>query len=139
MIRVRAGLSFGLAEATGQGHCGLPVAELTRSTSELIEVGAGLIGDALQLELQDGELVADTVDGEACVFLAGLYRSEQAIARAAAPAVPGPPALAGDRRGARDPLGGGQDGAGPGTEPAGGADPGGGRQRAGDHRRPRRG
>jgi len=80
MIRVRAGLSFGLAEATGQGHCGLPVAELTRATSELIEVGAGLIGDALQLELQDGELVADTVDGEACVFLAGLYRSEQAIA-----------------------------------------------------------
>jgi exodeoxyribonuclease V alpha subunit len=80
MIRVRAGLSFGLAEATGQGHCGLPVAELTHSTSELIEVGAGLIGDALQLELQDGELVADTVDGEACVFLAGLYRSEQTIA-----------------------------------------------------------
>jgi len=80
MIRVRAGLSFGLAEATGQGHCGLPVAELTRSTSDLIEVGAGLIGDALRLELGDGELVADTVDGEACVFLAGLYRSEQAIA-----------------------------------------------------------
>ena len=26
MIRVRAGLSFGLAEATGQGHCDLPVA-----------------------------------------------------------------------------------------------------------------
>ena len=80
MIRVRAGLSFGLAEATGQGHCGLPVAELTRATAELIEVGAGLIGEALGLELQDGELVADTVDGEACVFLAGLYRSEQAIA-----------------------------------------------------------
>jgi len=67
MIRVRAGLSFGLAEATGQGHCGLPVA-------------AGLIEEALGLELRDGELVADTVGGEACVFLAGLYRSEQAIA-----------------------------------------------------------
>jgi len=80
MIRVRAGLSFGLAEATGQGHCGLPVAELARSTSELIEVEAGLIEAALTLELQSGELVADTVDGEACVFLAGLYRSEQAIA-----------------------------------------------------------
>jgi len=80
MIRVRAGLSFGLAEATGQGHCGLPVAELTRSTAELIEVEAGLIEVALGLELQDGELMADTVDGEPCVFLAGLYRSEQAIA-----------------------------------------------------------
>jgi len=80
MIRVRAGLSFGLAEATGQGHCGLPVAELTRSTAELIEVEAGLIETALALELRDGELMADTVDGEPCVFLAGLYRSEQSIA-----------------------------------------------------------
>jgi len=80
MIRVRAGLSFGLAEATGQGHCGLPVAELTRATAELIEVGAGLIEAALGLELQDGELMADTVGDEPCVFLAGLYRSEQSIA-----------------------------------------------------------
>ena len=80
MIRVRAGLSFGLSEATGQGHCGLPVAELTRSTSELIEVELALIETALGLELRDGELVADTVDGEDCVFLAGLYHSEQAIA-----------------------------------------------------------
>jgi len=80
MIRVRAGLSFGLAEATGQGHCGLPVAELTRATSGLIEVEPGLIEAALGLELRDGDLVADTVDGEPCVFLAALYRSEQAIA-----------------------------------------------------------
>ncbi len=80
MIRVRAGLSFGLAEATGQGHCGLPVAGLVRATAELIEVEPGLIHTALGLELQDGELVADTVDAEPCVFLAGLYRSEQAIA-----------------------------------------------------------
>ncbi len=79
-IRVRAGLSFGLAEATGQGHCGLPVAELTRSTSALIEVEPLLIEAALRLELADGDLVADTVDGEACVFLAGLHRSEQLIA-----------------------------------------------------------
>src|SRR3954466_2668421 len=28
-IRVRAGISFALAEATGEGHCGLPVEELT--------------------------------------------------------------------------------------------------------------
>jgi exodeoxyribonuclease V alpha subunit len=80
MIRVRAGLSFGLSEATGDGHCGLPQAELTRSTAELIEVEDGLIETALALELQDGGLMADAVDGEPCVFLAGLYRSEQVIA-----------------------------------------------------------
>ncbi len=80
MTRVRAGLSFALAEATGNGHCGLPTGELTRMTAELIEVDAALIQTALGLELPEGELVADTVGGEPCVFLAGLYRAEQAIA-----------------------------------------------------------
>jgi exodeoxyribonuclease V alpha subunit len=80
MIRVRAGLSYGLSEAIGDGHCGLPVDELTRTTAELIEVDPGLIRQALDLELADGELVADTVDGAGCVFLAGLHRAEKAIA-----------------------------------------------------------
>jgi exodeoxyribonuclease V alpha subunit len=51
-----------------------------RSTAELIEVEEGLIDTAPAPEQQDGELMADTVDGLSCVFLAGLYRSEQAIA-----------------------------------------------------------
>ncbi|WP_426954559.1 SF1B family DNA helicase RecD2 [Muricoccus radiodurans] len=80
MIRVRAGISFALAEATGEGHCGLPVAELTAQTAALIEVPAALIETALELELAEGEVVADTLEGERCVFLAGLYRAEQAIA-----------------------------------------------------------
>ena len=80
MIRVRAGLSFALAEAMGEGHCGLPVDELTSLTERLIEVPPGLIEDALALELEAGALVADTVEGRRCVFLAGLYHAEQAIA-----------------------------------------------------------
>ena len=79
-IRLRAGLSFGLSEATGDGHCGLPVADLLKSTAALIEVRPELIRAALDLELRDGALVGDTVAGAPCVFLAGLYRSEQAIA-----------------------------------------------------------
>ena len=79
-IRVRAGISFALAEATGEGHCGLPVEELTTLAGKLLEVGAGLIEAALLLELDAGEVVADTLDGRRCVFLAGLYRAEQAIA-----------------------------------------------------------
>ena len=80
MIRLRAGLSFGLAEATSDGHCGLPVADLLKSTAALIEVRPELIAAALDLELRDGDLIADTVAGAPCVFLAGLYRSEQVIA-----------------------------------------------------------
>ena len=80
MIRVRAGISFALAEATGEGHCGLPVGELTALAGKLLEVAPELIETALTLELEAGEVVADTLEGERCVFLAGLYRAEQSIA-----------------------------------------------------------
>jgi exodeoxyribonuclease V alpha subunit len=80
MIRVRAGISFALAEAMDEGHCGLPVDELTTLTEKLIEVPAPLIVSALALELEAGEVVADTVMDRDCVFLAGLYRAEQVIA-----------------------------------------------------------
>ena len=80
MIRVRAGVSYALAEAMDEGHCGLPVEELTTLTVRLIEVPPALIDTALALELDSGALVADTVAGRACVFLAALYRAEQVIA-----------------------------------------------------------
>ena len=79
-IRVRAGISFALAEASGQGHCGLPVEELITLAGKLLEVPAELIETALKLELDAGEVVADTLEGRPCVFLAGLYRAEQVIA-----------------------------------------------------------
>ncbi|MGK7871402.1 SF1B family DNA helicase RecD2 [Falsiroseomonas sp. E2-1-a20] len=80
MIRVRAGISFALAEAMDEGHCGLPADELATLTEKLIEVPPALIETALTLELETGEVVADQVEGRRCVFLAGLYRAEQVIA-----------------------------------------------------------
>ena len=79
-IRIRAGISYALAEAMDDGHCGLPADELETLTVKLIEVPPDLIEAALQLELEAGELVADTVEDRRCVFLAALYRAEQAIA-----------------------------------------------------------
>ncbi|MBL7235111.1 MAG: ATP-dependent RecD-like DNA helicase [Komagataeibacter hansenii] len=80
MIRVRAGISYALGEAMDEGHCGLPVGELLTSTAELLEVAAPLIETALALELEAGEVVADSVGETGCIFLAGLYRAEQSIA-----------------------------------------------------------
>ena len=80
MIRVRAGLGYALAEAMDEGHCGLPADELEVVTAKLIEVPPALIQTALTLELEAGELVADTVEQQRCIFLAGLYRAEQVIA-----------------------------------------------------------
>jgi exodeoxyribonuclease V alpha subunit len=81
MIRVRAGVSYALTEAMDEGHCGLPVEEVVGLTVKLIEVPPDLIHTALALELDAGELMADTVEGQRCVFLAGLYRAEQTIAK----------------------------------------------------------
>jgi exodeoxyribonuclease V alpha subunit len=91
MIRVRAGISFALAEAMDEGHCGLPADELAVLTEKLIEVPPTLIETALGLELESGEVVADRVEGRRCVFLAGLHRAEQAIAERLRVLASGPP------------------------------------------------
>lgn len=95
MIRARAGISYALAEATDQGHCGLPTAQLIPLAAKLLEIDPAIIEDALALELKEGTVIADTLAEEPCVFLAGLYRAEQAIAdrlrRLASGRVPWPP------------------------------------------------
>jgi len=80
LIRVRAGVSFALAEAMDDGHCGLPQEDLLTLTRESLEVPAELVETALVLELQDGTVIADDLDGRRCVFLAGLHRAEREIA-----------------------------------------------------------
>src|SRR6202042_2392547 len=80
MIRVRAGISYALTEAMDNGHCGLPVAELTPLAEKLLDVPKGLVRTALDLELADGTVIADRLADIDCVFLAGLHRAERAIA-----------------------------------------------------------
>jgi exodeoxyribonuclease V alpha subunit len=79
-IRARAGIRYALAEAMDDGHCGLPREELVALAEQLLEIPAANIEAALALELEAGEVVADTVDDRDCVFLAGLHRAERAIA-----------------------------------------------------------
>jgi exodeoxyribonuclease V alpha subunit len=80
MVRVRAGISYALTEAMDEGHCGLPADELVPLAVALLEVPGELVRTALDLELAERTVVADTVGETACIFLAGLYRAEQVIA-----------------------------------------------------------
>ena len=80
MIRARAGIGFALAEAMDDGHCGLPIEELRNAAAKLLEIPPEIIDTALELELSDGEVIADTIDEPPCVFLARLYRAERTIA-----------------------------------------------------------
>ena len=80
MVRLCAGISYALTEAMGQGHCGLPVAELKDLAEKLLEVDRALITTALELELMGGTVIADTVGERECIFLGGLYHAEKKIA-----------------------------------------------------------
>jgi exodeoxyribonuclease V alpha subunit len=80
LIRIRAGISYALAEAMTEGHCGLPVEDLMDSTAKLLDVPDDLISTALTLELEAGNVVSDLLQERRCVFLAGLYNAEQTIA-----------------------------------------------------------
>ncbi|MGC2202045.1 MAG: helix-hairpin-helix domain-containing protein, partial [Stellaceae bacterium] len=68
LIRVRAGISYALAEAMDEGHCGLPAEELVPLTQKLLDVPAELVETALCFELEDGAVVADDLEGRRCVF-----------------------------------------------------------------------
>jgi len=80
MIRIRAGISFALTEAMGNGHCGLPRAELIGLAEKLLEVPAPLIETALSEELVEETVTLDRVGDAECVFLTGLYMAERGIA-----------------------------------------------------------
>src|SRR3954453_19327017 len=94
MVRVRAGISYALTEAMDEGDCGLPRDELVPLAADLLEVPLELVQTALELELIERAVIADTVGEQGCIFLAGLYRAEQVIAdlllRLAAGALPWP-------------------------------------------------
>jgi exodeoxyribonuclease V alpha subunit len=63
-----------------EGHCGLPIDQLTGLAERLLEVDAELIRSAIHHEIAAGEVIADTVGVEPCVFLKGLHLAERAIA-----------------------------------------------------------
>ena len=98
-IRLRAGINYALLEASGEGHCGLPTAELLKLAGELLAVERpvdeqgdatsasrreplepALIQTALDLELSEGSVVSDALAGEPAIFLSQLHRDERRIA-----------------------------------------------------------
>jgi len=79
-LRAQAGISYALTEASSQGHCGLPYAELVPLAVKLLDIPEAIIETAIVEEIADELLFPDTVEGQPCVFLASLYYAEQSIA-----------------------------------------------------------
>jgi exodeoxyribonuclease V alpha subunit len=78
-LRAQAGVSYALSEASSQGHCGLPYAELVKLAVKLLDISAEIIEVAIAQEVSQEVVIPDTVDGAPCVFLAQLYQAERSI------------------------------------------------------------
>ena len=80
MIRVRAGISYTLAELMSKGHCCFPRRKLVSQAEKLLEVPGELVESAIKLELEDGNIVSDHVGETECLFLAKVHNAEQSVA-----------------------------------------------------------
>jgi exodeoxyribonuclease V alpha subunit len=80
LIRACAGLSHVLLEATGNGHCALPLEFLKDEAGKLLLVDEKVVSAALEKTHADGDLVTDKIKDQALVFLPALKRAEEGIA-----------------------------------------------------------
>ncbi len=80
MVRVRAGISHTLMEAIGEGHCALPKDGLLELAAQILEVPKASLPDALALELQEGNVIADNIGDKDCIFLPHLWHAEKTVA-----------------------------------------------------------
>jgi exodeoxyribonuclease V alpha subunit len=89
--RVKAGLQFALSQASEDGHCFLPEAELVARAAELLEVDAALAGRCLEELVAEDGVVAEplpTTTGSAptqpgvgrAIWLVPFHRAETALA-----------------------------------------------------------
>jgi exodeoxyribonuclease V alpha subunit len=80
LIRACAGLSHVLIEATGDGHCALPVELLKDEAGKLLLVEDKIVTEALERTLASNDLVKETINGQELIFLPHLKRAEEIIA-----------------------------------------------------------
>jgi exodeoxyribonuclease V alpha subunit len=80
LSRASAGIDHILLDATTEGHCALPVTELTAAAVKLLEVGQDTVERALSQMITSGSLLLEVVRSESLVFLPHLRKAEEGIA-----------------------------------------------------------
>ncbi|MCB1125500.1 MAG: ATP-dependent RecD-like DNA helicase, partial [Verrucomicrobiae bacterium] len=80
LIRARAGLDHVLLEATGEGHCALPVETVLDEAGKLLLLQEPIVATALNQALGAGQLLRETLEEQDLIFLPNLKRAEEQIA-----------------------------------------------------------
>lgn len=78
--RAQAGVRHVLQTLSEQGHCAVPQTQLLAAAEKLLTIPAAIINEALTLEIAHGNIVAEAIQGQSCLFLAPLHRAELGVA-----------------------------------------------------------
>jgi exodeoxyribonuclease V alpha subunit len=79
-IRAEAGVRHTLQGFSDQGHCAVEHRTLIEAAAELLGIPLATIEGAVEVEIQQGNVVAEIIDGEPCLFLKPLHRAEVGVA-----------------------------------------------------------
>jgi exodeoxyribonuclease V alpha subunit len=80
IIRACAGLNHVLLEATGEGHCALPVEFLKEEAGKLLLVEEKIVSAALERTLASKDLISEAIADRELIFLPPLKRAEEGVA-----------------------------------------------------------
>lgn len=76
LMRAQAGVRHTLQELSGDGHCAAKREQLISKAVELLGIPAPIIEDAINAEINEANLIADTIGDDDVLFLTPLYRAE---------------------------------------------------------------
>jgi exodeoxyribonuclease V alpha subunit len=77
--RIQCGLYDLLQNSYKQGHCAYPEARLLQELREKLNVPQALLEDSLELELISDNLILDTIDNMACIYLKDIWHLEREV------------------------------------------------------------
>ena len=75
-IRAEAGVRHVLQVLCDSGHCAAHHQALIKASHELLDIPNTLIEDAIEHEIEEKNLVADTIDDQRCLYPMALYQAE---------------------------------------------------------------
>jgi len=81
IYRAQAGVQYTLMNLSGQGHCAAECEQLIELTVKLLDVEKTVVQQGMQQEIENGQLIEETVNDKPCVFIKPLYLAETGVAK----------------------------------------------------------
>jgi exodeoxyribonuclease V alpha subunit len=91
VIRAQAGVRHVLQEFAGAGHCAATREELVATGGELLNIGPRIVEAAVECEIEEGNLIAESISDRPSLFLTPLHRAESGVALQLGRLLPGQP------------------------------------------------